>query len=263
MPASGGRTPGVEPLHDLLRDLAAGHIGREQAGRSDRAGGARAVRDHHGAAEAEQDSSAVAFCVQPGGEFTQPAALQERADAGGPGPGHRGPQLGGGEPDRALERLQRHVPGEAVGHDHVELASQQVTALHVAREAQRKRAVRRIAGQQLMCAPGELVPLSWLGADGQQPDPGCGHAQGQLRVGDTKLAELDEHLGLGVGGRARVDQHRAARAGRQHDRESWPQHAGQWPQPEPGGRHDSAGGSGGHHRGRVAAPDQLARDRHA
>jgi hypothetical protein len=137
MPAPGDRTPGVEALRYLLRDLAAGQIGREQAGGSDRAGGARAVRDHHGAAEAEQDSSAVAFRVQPGGQFTEPAALQERADAGGPGPGHRGAQLGGGEPDRALERLQRHVPGEAVGHDHVELARHQVTALHVAREAQR------------------------------------------------------------------------------------------------------------------------------
>jgi len=137
MPAPGDRTPGVEALRYLLRDLAAGQIGREQAGGSDRADGARAVRDHHGAAEAEQDSSAVAFRVQPGGQFTEPAALQERADAGGPGPGHRGAQLGGGEPDRALERLQRHVPGEAVGHDHVELARHQVTALHVAREAQR------------------------------------------------------------------------------------------------------------------------------
>lgn len=263
MPAPGRRTPGIEALRYLLRDLAAGQVGREQAGRSDSAGGARAVRDHDGAAEAEQDSSAVAFCVQPGGEFTEPAALQERADTGGPGPGHRGPQLGRGEPDRALKRLQRHVPGEAIGHDHVELAGQQVTTFHVAREAQRKRAVRGIAGQQLMRAPGELVALSRLGADGQQPDPGRGHTQGQLRVGHTKLAELYEHLGLGVGGRARVDQHRAARAGRQHDRESWPQHARQRPQPEPGGRHDSAGGTGGHHRGRVAPPDQLARDRHA
>ena len=85
--------------------------------------------------------------------------------------GHRGAQLGRGEPDRALQRLQRDVPGEAVGHDHVDLAGQQVAALDVAREAQRERAVRRIAGQQLVRAPGELVSLARLGPDRQQPHP--------------------------------------------------------------------------------------------
>ena len=263
MAAAAGRPARAQSLRDLLGDLAAGQVGREQAGGGDGAGGARAVRDHHGSAQAEQDGSAVALCVEPRGEFAQPAALQERADAGGPRAGHRGAQLGRREPDRALERLQRHVPGEAVGHDHVELAGQQVTALHVAREAQRERAVRRIAGQQLMRAPGELVPLPRFGPDRQQPYLGVGHAQRGLRVSHAELAELDEHLRLGVGGRARVDEHRPARAGRQHDGEPGPQHAGQRPQPQPRGRHDAAGGPGRYHRGGVAAPDQLARHRHA
>jgi hypothetical protein len=261
--AAGTRTARAEPLRDLLRDLAAGQVRGQQAGGGDGAGGAGAVRDHHGAAQAEQDGSAVALRVEAGAEFTQPPALQERADAGGPGAGDRRPQLARGEPDRAFQRLQRHVPGEAVGHDHVELAGQQVTALHVAREAQRERAVRRLAGQQLVRAPGELVPLARLGPDGEQPHPGRGHAQRGLRVSHAELAELDEHLRLGVGGRARVDEHRAARPGRQHDGEPRPQHAGLGAQPQPRGGHDPAGGPGRDHGGRVAAADQLAGHGHA
>ena len=123
--------------------------------------------------------------------------------------------------------------------------------------------MRRVGGQQFVRAPGELVALARLGPDRQQPDPRRGHAQRGLGVGHAELAELDEHLRLGVRGRARVDEHRAARAGRQHDGQPGPQHAGQRPQPQPGGRHDAAGGPGRDHRGRVAAPDQLARHRHA
>ena len=123
--------------------------------------------------------------------------------------------------------------------------------------------MRRVAGQQFMRAPGELVALSRLGPDGQQAHPGGGHPERQLGVGHAQLSELNEHLGLGIRGRTRVDQHRAARPGRQHDRESWPEHAGQRPQPEPGGRHDPAGGAGRYDRGRLAPPDQLARDRDA
>ncbi len=123
--------------------------------------------------------------------------------------------------------------------------------------------MRRIAGQQLMRAPGELVPLPRFGPDRQQPYLRVGHAQRGLRVSHAELAELDEHLRLGVGGRARVDEYRPARAGRQHDGEPGPQHAGQRPQPQPRGGHDAAGGPGRHHGGGVAAPDQLARHRHA
>jgi len=262
MAAAAGRAR-AEPLGDLLGDLAAGQVGREQAGRGDGAGRAGAVRDHHSPAQAEQDGPAVALRVQPRGERAQAATLQERADAGGPGGGHRGAQLGRREPDRALQRLQRHVPGEAVGDDHVDLAGQQVTALDVAREAQRERPARRIAGQQLVRAPGELVALPRFGPDRQQPHPRGGHAQRRLRVGDAELAELDEHLRFGIGGRARVDEHRAAGASGQHHGQPGPFHAGQRPQPQPRGGHDAAGGPGRHHRGRVAPPDQLARHRHA
>jgi hypothetical protein len=221
------------------------------------------VGDHHGAAEAEQDGPAVAFRVQPGGELPQRPALQEGPDPGGPCPGHRGPQLCRGEPDRPLERLQRDVAGEAVGHDHVDLAGQQVAALHVASETQWQGSPRRVRGKQFVRPPGELVALARLGADGEQPDPRQGHAERELGVGDPELAELDQHLRLGVRGRAGVDEHRAARTGRQHHGQPWPQHAGQRPEPEPGDRDDAAGRPGGDHRGRVALPDQLARHGHA
>ena len=258
-----GRAARAEPLGDLLGDLAAGQVGGEQAGRGDRAGGAGAVGDDHGPAQAQQDGAAVALRIQPRGQLAQAAPLQEGAEPRGRGGGHRGPQLGRGEPDRAFQRLQRHVPGEAVGHDHVDLPGQQVTALHVAREGQRERAVRRIGGQQLVCPPGELVALAGFGPDGEQPHPRGADAQRELGVGHPELAELHEHLRLGVGGGPGVDEHRAAGPGRQHHGQPRPRHVGQRPQPQPGGGDHAGGRAGRHHRRRVAAPDQLAGHGHA
>jgi hypothetical protein len=254
---------GAEALRDLLGDLAAGQVGGEQARGGDRPGRARPVRDDHRPAQAEQHGASVTLRVEPGGELTQAAALQERADPRGPGAGHRGAQLGRGEPDRALERLQRDVPGEAVGHDHVDLPGEQVAALYVAREGQRERAAGRIGGQQLVRAPGELVALAGLGPDGEQPDLRGADPERGLGVGHAQLAELDQHLRLGIGGRAGVDEHRPARPGRQDHGQPGPQHAGQRPQPEPRGHDHAAGRPGRHDGGRLAAPDQLTGHRHA
>jgi len=263
VPVPADRAARAEPLGDLLGDLAAGQVGGEQAGRGDRAGGAGAVGDDHRPAQAQQDGSAVALRIQPGGQLAQAAPLQEGAEPRGRGSGHRGPQLGRGEPDRAFQRLQRHVPGEAVGHDHVDLPGQQVTAFHVAREGQRERAVRRIGGQQLVGPPGELVALAGFGPDGEQPHPRGADAERELGVGHPELAELHEHLRLGVGGGPGVDEHRAAGPGRQHHGQPWPRHVGQRPQPQPGGGDHAGGRAGRHHRRRVAAPDQLAGHGHA
>jgi hypothetical protein len=263
VPVPADRAARAEPLGDLLGDLTAGQVGGEQAGRGDRAGGAGAVGDDHRPAQAQQDGAAVALRIQPGGQLAQAAPLQEGAEPRGRGGGHRGPQLGRGEPDRAFQRLQRHVPGEAVGHDHVDLPGQQVTALHVAREGQRERAVRRVGGQQLVDPPGELVALAGFGPDGEQPHPRGADAQRELGVGHPELAELHEHLRLGVGGGPGVDEHRAAGPGRQHHGQPRPRHVGQRPQPQPGGGDHAGGRAGRHHRGRVAAPDQLAGHGHA
>jgi hypothetical protein len=263
VPVPAARAARAEPLGDLLGDLAAGQVGSEQAGRGDRAGGAGAVGDDHRPAQAQQDGAAVALRIQPRGELAQAATLQEGAEPCGRGGGDRGPQLGRGEPDRAFQRLQRHVPGEAVGHDHVDVPGQQVTALHVAREGQRERAVRWIGGQQLVGPPGELVALAGFGPDGEQPHPRGADPQRELGVGHPELAELHQHLRLGVGGGPGVDEHRAAGPGRQHHGQPGPRHVGQRPQPQPG-RGDHAGGRARRdHRRRVAAPDQLAGHGHA
>jgi hypothetical protein len=263
MPGAAHRPAGAETLGDFLGDLAAGQVGREQAGGGDGAGRAGPVGDDHRSPQAEQDGSAVALRVQPGGQLTQATALQEGAEPGHPRRGNRGPQLGGDEPDRALQRLQRDVPGKTVGHDHVDLAGQQVTALHVADEGQRERAVRWVGGQQLMRPPGELVSLAGFGPDGEQPDPGGADPERELRVGHAELAELHEHLRLGVGGGPGVDEHGPAGPGRQHHGQPRPRHVGQRPQPQPRGGHHAAGRPGRHHRGRLAAPDQLAGHGHA
>jgi hypothetical protein len=263
MAASADAAAGAEALRDLLGDLAPGQVGGEQARGGDRPGRARPVGDDHRAAQAQQDGAPVTFRVEPGGELTQAAALQERADPRGPGPGHRGAELGRGEPDRPLERLQRDVPGKAVGHDHVDLPGEQVAALHVAHEGQRERAVGRIGGQQLVRAPGELVALAGLAPDGEQPDPRGADPERGLGVGHAELAELDQHLRLGIGGRAGVDEHRTAGPGRQDHGQPGPQHAGQRPQPQPRGHDHAAGRPGRHDGGRLAAPDQLTGHRHA
>src|SRR5208283_3647633 len=74
MAAAAGGPARAQALRDLFRDLTPGQVGREQAGRRDGAGRARAVGDHHGAAQTEQDSSPVALGVEPRGELPQPAA---------------------------------------------------------------------------------------------------------------------------------------------------------------------------------------------
>jgi hypothetical protein len=63
VPAPADRSARTEALRYLFRDFAAGQLGREQAGGGDGAGGTRAVGDHYGSAEAEQDGSAVALGV--------------------------------------------------------------------------------------------------------------------------------------------------------------------------------------------------------
>ena len=123
--------------------------------------------------------------------------------------------------------------------------------------------MRRIGGQQLVGPPGELVALAGFGPDGEQPHPRGADAQRELGVGHPELAELHEHLRLGVGGGPGVDEHRAAGPGRQHHGQPRPRHVGQRPQPQPGGGDHPGGRAGRHHRRRVAAPDQLAGHGHA
>jgi hypothetical protein len=251
---------GAEPFPDLLGNVAAGEVPGERAGGADRARGRSAVRDHDAAAEPEQRRAAVALGVEALAQLAEPAALQQRAEPPGPGSREGGAQFGRREPHRSFERLQRHVAGEPVGDDHVDRAGHQVAALDVAREVERQRAALRFGGEQLMRPAGQHVPLARLGADGEQPHLRRRDAERYLRVGHAELAELNQHLRLWVGGGADVDEHRVVRVRRQHDGESRPRHAGQLGEPVPGARHDRAGRPGRDDRGRLPAPDQLARD---
>src|SRR5437016_2234426 len=73
--------------------------------------------------------------------------------------------------DRSLEQLQDDVAGEAVGHDDVGGASEQLPPFRVTAEVE---VARR---QQLVGLERELVPLFGLLADREQPD---------LRVADVE-----------------------------------------------------------------------------
>jgi hypothetical protein len=218
------------------------------------------VRDDDAAAEAEQRRAAVGLGVEPVAELPEPATLQHRAEPGGARPRERAAQFGRREPHRPFERLQRHVAGEPVGDDHVDSAGHQIAALDVPGEAERQRAALRFRGEQFVRAAGQHVSLAGLGADGQQSDLRRRDPERDLGVGHAELPELDEHLRLGVGGRARVDEHRVVRVRRQHDGEPGTRHARQREQPLPGARHDRAGGPGRDDRGGLSAPDQLTGD---
>ena len=248
----------TEPLVDLLGDLPAGQVRGQHAGGLGAARGRRPVRDHDRALQPEQRGPAVALRVHPLAEFPQPAPLQQRAEPGGPGAAQGLSQLVGREGGGPLQGLQGHVPRETVGHDHVDLAGQQVTALDIADEADRQAAVRRVGVEQFVGPPGQLVALARLRADREQPDPRLGDPVGGLRVGHAELRELQQHLRLGVGDRPRVHQQRGRGPGGQHDRERGPEDPGQRPQPEPGGRNDAAGRPGRHHGAGLAPADQLA-----
>jgi len=218
------------------------------------------VRDHDGALQPEQRRSAIILGVHPLGQLAQPAPLQHRADSRDPRTLHDGAQLLGGESGRAFEGLECHVAGKAVSDDHVHLACQQVRAFDIAGEMNRQSAVWRWRGEQLMGAPGQPVPLPWLGTDGEQAHPWLVDVVRDLRVGDAELRELEQHLRLGIGDGACVDEKRRIRAGGQHNGEGRPDQAGYRAQPQSCGRDDGAGGAGRDDRPSLASPDQLAGD---
>jgi hypothetical protein len=250
----------AEPFPDLLGDVAAGQLPGERAGGADRARGGRPVRDDHAAAEPEQRGAAVRLGVEPVTELPEPATLQHRAHPRGARPRERGAQFGRREPHRPFQGLQRHVAGEPVGHDHVDGAGHQIAALDVPGEAERQRGALRFSGEQFVRAAGQHVSLDGFGADGQQADLRRRDPERDLRVSHAELPELNEHFRLGVGGRARVDEHRVVRVRRQHDGEPGTRHAGQRKQPLPGARHDRPGGPRRDDRGGLPAPDQLTGD---
>ena len=122
------------------------------------------------------------------------------------------------EPQRPLERLERHVAGETVGHDHVGRA--------VRRSRPSTLPTKRDAGARLPSSAWVSftrgVPLVGSSPIESRATAGLGDAVAGRGVGRAHLGELDQHrrraLGVGPG----VDQHRRLR-------------------PEPGQRRGDAG----------------------
>src|SRR5205823_6274420 len=86
--------------------------------------------------------------------------------------------------DRALEQLQRDVPGEAVRDDHVARPRDQVATLRVARKVQLARP------EELMCLERELISLLGFLTDRQEPDLRIAHVQDFLCEHRSHVGEL-------------------------------------------------------------------------
>ena len=108
---------------------------------------ARAVRTHVVTGHSDDEHQAKIEALSRSGV----AALQQCAEPGQPGGSEHGPELFGGKGCRALEGLERHVPGKPLGHDHVDLAGQQVRAFYVPGEVDLGAAVRRLRGRCRKC----------------------------------------------------------------------------------------------------------------
>ena len=129
-------------------------------------------------------------------------------------------------PDRPLECLQRDVPREPVGDDHVARTLEQQPSLDVATE------VERAGRQQLVRLQGQLVALLVLLADREQTHPGSLDLEDLLGEHRAHVTELEEMLGTGVRPRAGVDQHRRAPPRRDHDGDPRPVDSRQSPDVE-------------------------------
>src|SRR5216117_2999167 len=129
MPSGRRVMVGLDLLADVLVDALLDERGERVDGAAERSRAARAMADEAHAAHAEERSGAVSLPVDPGAEAMERAAHEQRAE-------HRQrvaldlvAHRAAEEAGRALGGLEEHVAGEAVGHDHVAGALEQVAAL--------------------------------------------------------------------------------------------------------------------------------------
>ena len=171
------------------------------------------MRDHDESAQAEQVGAAVRFRIEPAPQLAGRRADQEPSDLAARGRLDRLAQAADGGRDSALERLQGHVPGEAVADDHVGRAVQEVAALDVPDEAKRARL------EQRMGFTDELVALLRLLADREERDGRALDLERVLGEDGAHVGELEQVLGARVGVGARVEQHARAVRARERDRD--------------------------------------------
>src|SRR6516225_2201332 len=95
-----------------------------------------AVGDHGEPPQAEEVRAAVRVRIEARPEAAQRRPDEQPAEPPGKGCGDLAARRVEQLADRALEQLQRDVPREAVGDDHVGRAAQQLAALRVAEEVE-------------------------------------------------------------------------------------------------------------------------------
>src|SRR5207302_2279395 len=105
-------------------------------------------------------------------------------------------------PDRPLDRLERDVPGEAVGDEDVGRAFEDVAALCIAAEVEIGRR------QQLVRLESQLVSLLRLLADREQAYLRAGDLEDLLGEDRAHRRELEQVLRAAIRVRAGVDQDR-------------------------------------------------------
>ena len=160
------------------------------------------MRDDGKALEPEQVGAAVGVRIEPA-----PQSVRRRTD-------HERPRLAAlrlddllpkaveDAPDRPLEDLQPHVPCEAVAHDDVGAALEQLPPLHVPDEAD-----VLVLGEQPVSLADEPVSLLRFLADRQESDLGVADADDLPREDRAHVRELEQVLGPRVRVRAGVDEH--------------------------------------------------------
>ena len=119
----------------------------------------------------------------------------------------------------ALHQLQRDVPREAVGHDHVGHPSHHVAALDVADELERADARPRPLEQLRVGLHDQAVAALGLLAVREQPDARTLHPEHGPRQRRAHERELHEVLAPRLGVRAHVQQRHRPAGNRQRDRE--------------------------------------------
>ena len=119
--------------------------------------------------------------VQPVLEGPQAVLHQQGRHLGAQALEEHSLQLPAHEGTHALDGLEHHIAGKAVGHDHVAPALHGLLGLDVADEVE----VPRLPGglQNLVCIPAELVALAVLAADVEKSPPGDSRSPGPGRRG--------------------------------------------------------------------------------
>ena len=146
---------------------------------------------------------------------------------------------------RALQRLQQHVAGEAVGDHHVGGAVEHIAAFDVAVEVDHV-----VRSEQLVGFFDEQVSLLGFLADRQQAHLRRLHAETDAAVRRAEARELVQPLGVAVGHGARIEQDACRAAAGHGECRGYGRacHSRQPPQPEQGRRC---------HRSRVAGTDHC------